>query len=365
MVLGFFGVLLLPSIVFAGPIVRTGDSVSVDADQMLESDFYGFGSSVTISGTAKQDAYIAGGTVTVNAPVEGDLTVVGGVVQVHASAPIKDDVRVVGGEVLIAGTVEGDVVVMGGKLTILSTANVKGDVMFVGGEALIEGDVLGSVIGTAEQVRINSHVGGAVSVRATRSLTLGDKADVVGDVTYKSRNDVARAQNAVVTGKVRKEEMPKVSPGSSVQFMVMQVLVALFAALTLFLMLRSSLERLVDRTIAAYGVQGLIGLAILLFTPLVGVLLVTSVLGSIVGVVVILMYAGLLIVTFATVGIVLGGVVERVVLKRQTLSFLGVVFGTIGCGLIAFIPVLGPILLFILFVIVLGGLGASLYRLIR
>lgn len=52
--------IFVPFSAFAGPIIRTGESVSIDATQSLKGDFYGFGSSVILSGDSENDAYIAG-----------------------------------------------------------------------------------------------------------------------------------------------------------------------------------------------------------------------------------------------------------------------------------------------------------------
>lgn len=354
---------LIPAMVSAGPIVRSGEAVSISADQVLKGDFYGLGSSVSISGVAEHDAYIGGGTVTVNAPVQGDLTVVGGVVQVHAA--VNDDVRVVGGEVLLAEPITGDVVVAGGVLKILSTATVGGDVLFLGGEATIEGDVAGSIIGTTERVRIDATVGGDVSVRATNSFTLGDNAQILGNISYKSQFDVIRAQDAEVTGTISKEAVVVESGNAWMQLLIMQILVLLFASLTLFLIAREPLAHLVERTVHSYGMQGLVGICVFLFGAPLGILLVTSVLGSIVGIALLFAYVLLLIISLIASGIVLGAVLERLILKKSTISFLTVIFGTIAIGILILVPVLGPLALFLLYIIILGGLSTGLYRLFR
>lgn len=93
--ISLFVLVCLPVFVEAGPIIRSGESVSIDADQVLKGDFYAGGASVSISGRAENDVYLAGGTVTVNAPVAEDLVVLGGVVQVHGE--VTDDIRVAGG----------------------------------------------------------------------------------------------------------------------------------------------------------------------------------------------------------------------------------------------------------------------------
>src|SRR5690606_8417442 len=197
---GFAAALLLifPLLASAETVVRAGHSVSIGASQIVETDFYAAGTSVTHSGQVREDLYAAAGSVTVNGPVGKDLTVIGGTVQVHA--PVGDDVRIVGGDVVIAGTVGGDVFVIGGMLRVLSSATVAGNVYFYGGEAEIDGPVAGSVMGRAESFTINSAIGG-MDVYAV-GVELADRASVRGDINYSAVSEITRAPGATVEGQV-------------------------------------------------------------------------------------------------------------------------------------------------------------------
>jgi cytoskeletal protein CcmA (bactofilin family) len=194
--------------VSAETIVRTGDSVSLAQNQTVEGDFYGLGSTVALSGTVTGDALIMGGTVTVNGSVAQDLFAVGGTVNV--SAPISDDVRIISGDVTISEPIAGSVVVVGGRLNILSSATIGGDVLFYGGDATIEAEVGGKVLGNAERIRIDGVVKGGVDVTSP-FLTLGERADITGDVRYVSQAELTRAAGAVVTGSVSKNDIPQAS----------------------------------------------------------------------------------------------------------------------------------------------------------
>lgn len=357
-VLGF-----LPTHVFANPIVRISEDVSVGKNSILEGDFYGLGSSITISGSAQDDVYVVGGVVTINGDILGDLTVIGGSVQIHGE--VKDDVRILGGDVSIAKPVGGDVVVIGGNVDILSTATVGGDFLFAGHKAEIDGEVSGSVYGTVAILNINARVGGDVSVTTDQQLTLRDEAEVQGNITYKSFLDIVRAQNAVVSGTIRKEKVEAITIAHEAQLIVIQLLILLFAVLSLFLLIRAPLERLVARTVSSFGKQGIIGLGVLIGMPLVGALLTVSVIGSIVGIVILIAYVLLLFIAWIVSGIVLGSLVKRALHKGERITLLTVVGGTILFGLMIFLPFIGPILTIAFVVVVLGGISMALYRFLR
>lgn len=361
MLAGVMGVLMLPYFVFAGPVVRGGDSVSVDATQVLEGDFYALGSTVQVSGSANEDVYIAGGKVTLNGITVKDLTVFGGTVGVHGT--VGDDVRVLGGDVILAGAVGGDVVVIGGSLSILSTAEIKGDVLFWGGDLTIEGVVQGVVHGSSERLRINSRVGG-VEYTVGRALELGDKAHVVGGLTHIGSGNLVRAQGAVVEGEVQRIER-SVSDKGGVPTIIVTLGMLLFSALALYFVMRKTLAGMVTTTLHTFGFYGLVGIGAGVLIPILSVVLFASVLGVLAGVVLLLGYFALLVLSCVTGMILLGVAVQKYGLKKENFSVLTPVIGVVAALVLSVIPYIGGLLLFGLTMCAFGAYVHTLYRLVR
>jgi len=359
----FLVVATLPSVVFAGPIIRSGETISVDANQTLKGDFYGFASTITLSGGAEDDVYLAGGTVTVNAPVEHDLVVAGGVVQVHGD--VQDDVRVIGGEVTLGKVVKGDVVVMGGTLTILSTASIEGDVLFLGGNLVIEGNVVGGVHANADTIRINSEIGGDVLLTAQSRFALGDKAKILGNVTYESYEDVIRAQDAQVVGEMRKTEVAPTSGSEVFRMYIMIGLALMFAALSIHFVSRKHMQQLMEDAARHIGVSGLVGLGILLVTPFVGMVLLVSMLGAFLGAILFAAYISMLVIALALAGVLIGHLMEKYLFKKYTITLSTILMGITVLIAAGFIPVVGPLVILASIVVVLGGLGMSFHRSVR
>jgi cytoskeletal protein CcmA (bactofilin family) len=362
-----YGVLLgfavLPHAVSASPIVRSGDTVTVSAEQVLESDFYGFGNTVSLSGEAQEDVYVVGGSVTVNAPVAKDLTVIGFGVRVHGE--VADDLRIIGGEVELAQPIKGDVVVLGGSLTILSTASVEGDVIFLAGSAVIDGSVKGSILGTADTIRIDAPVGGTVDVRAISELSLGDRAEIAGDVHYTSVSELVRAQEATIGGDVKKIATPAPVSDTFFRDLVLQILVMLFAALMAFLMLRPVITRVVDGAAFSYGTHALVGVGVFIALPFVSMLLMASVLGLVVGISLMCAYVLLIISSWVLTGIVLGSKIQEIVFQKEGVTILTVVLGTVLFNLVMAIPFIGFFIAMALTLIVQGSIVLLGYRALR
>ena len=352
-------VALIPSTTFASPVIRSGEKVTIGQDQVVTGDLYALGGSVALSGAVEGDVYVGAGVATLNAPIKADATVIAGTVQVHA--PITDDLRVVAGEVTLANEVHGDVVVLGGTLHVLSTATITGDVIFFGGELTIEGPVKGSLFGSADIVRIDTAVGGNIELTAYNEIALGDRANVEGYVTYKSRHEIVRSQNAVVVGAIQKESIALKDAASPQEFLI-PFFVLLFAALALFVLARKHLPPLVASTTKHYGQSGLIGLAILGGVPFVAVILFVSVFGFFVGLFLLAVYAALVMFSFALASIVVGVLVMRQLLKRGDVSLLSVGVGVLIMQVLLLIPYLGFLAVLALIAIVLGSVTTTIYQ---
>ncbi|QQR64471.1 hypothetical protein IPH92_02780 [Candidatus Kaiserbacteria bacterium] len=362
--LAFCALIFIPVSAFAGPILRTGETISVDAAQSLKGDFYGFGSTVSISGQGDNDVYIAGGTVTINAPILEDLTVVGGVVQIHGD--IGDDVRIVGGEVVLASPVKGDVVVFGGTLTILSTAQVEGDVLFMGQTLVIEGSVMGGIHGVAETARLNTEVEGDVSLRVENLFTVGDKANLQGNVTYESAHEVVRAQNAVVAGEMKQVQVREREYSMpTAQFALFELSILLFVALTLYVIGRRHVVRVVEYSFARLGMSGLMGLGILFAFPFIATLLFVSVLGIFAGIIFLFGYMLMILMALALMPIFVGYALQKVALRREGITLYTVIGGVALCVLLSLFSVAGGLILFACFVITLGALGTTAYHVLH
>ena len=162
------------------------------------------------------------------------------------NASVTDDVRIVAGEAVIDDYVGGDVFVVAGILKVLSTAHIAGDVIFYGVEGEINGEVGGSIYGTANRLRIDAHVANLVDVKVGTELTLGSKADIAGDVRYAGVNNLVRAQEAVIGGDIQhKESVAKVAEDPLRTFLI-PLFVSLFATLTLYLLFKREIERVIN-----------------------------------------------------------------------------------------------------------------------
>lgn len=339
----------------ARTVVRTGEQVSIADDQLIEGDLYAAANIVSVSGEVAEDMISAAGILTINGTIGTDALLVGGQVDVHG--PVGDDLRVLGGDVIIAEPVQGDVMVLAGSVHILSTASISGDLIIFAGEAEINGSIGGDIFGQVGSVRVDAQVAGDIDV-AAESLVVGDRAIIEGGVTYESDDELVRAQNARIDGEIIRND-PVVfgeNANSSIQSVLVPILIILFSVAVWFLLSRHSLDLVVAKTLTPSPRTLLLGLITILFGPLAFGILIVSVLGSIVGFVLLLMYVLIMLLSMVGTAAVLGQFVLKAANKPGTLSLIALLIGAVVYTVLLIVPVIGPILLIGVHVLVFGSL---------
>jgi cytoskeletal protein CcmA (bactofilin family) len=186
---------------------RSGDSVVIASDEVVDDDLYVVARSVSIEGVVRGDVVTAAREVELLGVVEGDLVAVGEKVVVEGR--VGDDLRAAGAVVELApsGSVAGDVVAAAGAFQ--TKASIGGDSAIGAAQAHLGGRVGGAVRAAAGAIRIDGEIVGDVDADvggepATWSwpgtpaldpvpagLTLGPSAHVGGDLRYRAPREAA------------------------------------------------------------------------------------------------------------------------------------------------------------------------------
>jgi hypothetical protein len=153
-----------------GGKLRTGDNVTVPADEKWRGDLYLLGGRVTVAGFVDGDLTVLGGQVDVTGTVTGDVLAAGGSVSIGGI--VRGDARLAGGQVTVGGTVRDDVAATGGQVTIPSSGEIGGDLIVSGGQVTMSGSVRGSVEGGAGNYTSGGEVRGTEHVVVAPSQSL-------------------------------------------------------------------------------------------------------------------------------------------------------------------------------------------------
>lgn len=165
--MGVLGLLVLVAgIALAGGSVedklRTGETITVNAGEVIGHDLYVTGGDVIVDGTIEGDLVVASGSVTINGTVEGD--VVAGTGRLIVDGEVGGDMRVGAGWITVSGAIGEDLLAGAGQIEIAAGAEIGEDFIFGAGDVIVDGDVSGSVYGSASTYNRNGSVGGTEHV---------------------------------------------------------------------------------------------------------------------------------------------------------------------------------------------------------
>ena len=205
---------------------RSGDTVVIESDEVIDDDLYVFAARLDLQGTVNGDVIFFGQTAIIDGTITGDLISAGQ--QIAISGQVEDDVRVAGYAVEVSGQVGDDLVAAGFSLWNGPDASLGGDVVFAGYQALLDGQVTGDASVAGGAVAIEGTIEGDATVDVSGSemdgggwmppgfpyvpgvpsvpsvptgLTVDDDAQINGDLSY-TANQRAEFPEDTVGGQI-------------------------------------------------------------------------------------------------------------------------------------------------------------------
>ena len=143
---------------------RSGDQITIEADQVIDDDLYVAGQAVTIDGTVHGDVIAAGQIINFNGTVDGSFIAAGQTVIVNGT--IRDTARIAAQALQFGNDarVGRDLMSAGYSLELRPSSMVGRDLAFGGYQALLAGDIGRNVRGDMRNLALRGAVGGDVNV---------------------------------------------------------------------------------------------------------------------------------------------------------------------------------------------------------
>jgi len=291
-----------------------------------------------------------GGDVVISQPVEGAL---------HALA----------GTVTIDAPVNGDVHAAAGDVHVGSTATIAGDLSLAAGHVTLDGAVRGDVNVAAGHVEIDGPVTGDASI-AAGSLELGPAARIQGRLTFHG-GDLHRDPAAQVVGGIahtRAQGWRTHERTAAWRFAHgwiwtagLVMLAALIAAL-----LPDASRRMAQELQEHPWITPLLGLVAIASIPIGAVLLILTIIGIPVALLALIGYAGLLLVAYAWVAVVVGGMLlDRVnpqTAARTAWRVGAAMLAMLALAILVRVPLVGGLVKLAALVVGVGMIVAAAFR---
>ncbi len=359
----FFFLISASAIPLYAAMVKSGDSVYLPESEENLHDLYLFGNTVTVDAPVTNDFITAGNTITVNGNITGNLMAAGNDITIRSS--INDSARVAGSTIVISGSVGRDLLAAGAHVRTTKDASISGDLLFAGGELRIEGPVNGNIHANGGKIFIDAPVSGNVDGNIGE-LTLGKNAIIAGNLNYTSDQKAEIQPGAVVRGRqeYRQGESKKNEPTGPASFfttgalykLTIDIIVSLLLITFVPMLVKSTLERAVNKPVASAGS----GFLLLIFLPLLSLFLFFLLW---VGVASFLFYGLLIILTIFLSKLLIGWWIMRWWSNRNKKDYIldwkAAIIGPVVAFIMIIIPVLGWLALIIIYLMTFGALARS------
>ncbi len=260
----------------------------VMAQEVSKSNAYLFGGELSLDGMELNDAYVAARTITAESlSSQGDIIMAA--LNINLAGNVGESLMAAGNNVSLHNlTIQEDLLVAGRNLVIDQDILVKGAAKIAGQTLEFHGAVKGTADLAAQEIILSGDFAGDVLVRTT-TLVIQDDTQIKGKLLLKGEPRLVVSQRADITGGITKEESEL---GNKVKDWEKRLswLTSSFLALPLLLGLGLAVFS-PERLPASSGLikkQALfmmgIGLGIILFFPIVGVMMMVTVIGIPIGV---------------------------------------------------------------------------------
>lgn len=358
----------------ASGAVRTGT---------INDDLFLAGTSVDVYATVMGDLFAAAGWLNINSDVADNLVAGGGMADI--AGKIQDDLIIAAAILDVAGSTGDNLVAAGGVVTVDGkvgrklfaaagrlrlgrNTTVARDAWLAAGAADLDGAIGGNVTIAAGSVVLRGRIEGNVEVTAF-SLDVADGAVITGDLVFRGPEPPEVAPGARVAGKIEhlmeapadREATDAADDGWPHMFWLIITLgLGLLLDVIMPRYLHVAGRRLVEQPFSCFG----LGLAVLVTTPVIIVVLIISVLGLAIGIAGIAAYGALLLLgpvvaLFGLNDFVLARLLPAAIRTpaRRRLAFVAAL---LLLSLLTRLPYVGTPLVW---VVTVTGLGAATWQL--
>lgn len=287
------------------------------------------------------DLMVAGGQSEISSTIDGDTYVASG--QINISGDISGNLIVAGGDITISGNIGRNLIVAGGQVILNNSSSVNGYMLVAGGKVDLQGKFLGPVKVGAGTLSIGNGavINGKLEADVSQS-NISQNAQILGTKTiniHEVKQPVPPSKNLLIGIGVAKYVYGFLS-----SLVVLLVFIKLLSETTKFKKIEFDLS---------WPILGW-GLIILIITPILFLILMTTIIGMPLSFMVLAIYLTVLYLSNIIVAIAVGKLItDKKILKIKNIYLQGIV-GLLLLSLLQLVPIIGGLIKFITVILGIG-----------
>jgi hypothetical protein len=262
------------------------DFVVVEKNQVVDQDFYASASVIEISGICKGDVYLAGTQILVDGVIEGDLICLSGSLQI--TGEVQGALRGLCGQSLISGKIGKNITLASAAFTSTPFSQFGSNVFLASSTADVSGIFLKDLYAGSTNIRFSGQDMGNAHFYAG-TIRLNSNAEIKGYLEYSSPNPVDIQKGALVGSVIEKKGANRIYSksmifnnimlGSKIAATLMNLFFTIMIGIILIKVWPSSFIRSLNNLKHHLAKSFMQGLAFLILVPLIGLVLLITILG--------------------------------------------------------------------------------------
>lgn len=354
----------------------------LEANETADKNLYVSGNTINVLGQTGGDLIGAGGNIFFSGSVLGDIAIAGGTIDCRGKT--EGDLRIAGGNLNIGGNVGGEVIALGGNISIISGSDIKGDVFIAGGNIIIDGKIGGNLEVLGGTIQINGIILGNVDIKKAETISFGEGTVIGGTLDYSSPKEAVISKDAKISGKINfkklepkvdlsknakdKSENKKIKMAGILGFLgsmwLLKLLMIITAAFVFYLLFLKNIQKSVQYSISKFWIEMLRGFVILIVIPAAIIISFISVIGTVVGIIGLCLYAIFVLLAVVYGMILAGSLASKYIFKESEykVNWKTVIIGVLLLWVAGLIPFIGWIISFAFFLVAFGSLFNFLHQ---
>lgn len=340
---------------------------AADADMSsirFGSDEFALGRHVRVLQPVSGDGFLAGHEVEVSSSVGGDLAAAA--TELRLSGRVGHNLYAAARRIELEGNVDGNARLAAADLHVAPGARIGGGSTLAAESIEFEGQALGYLTAAARSVSIDGHIGGDATVTAA-DLAIGPQAVIDGSLVFRGPRAPTVPSTARIHGGVRFIEQhrqrvaaPAFGVGAWLWLVGWMVAGALIIAIW-----PSFTSAVTSETARHHWYAALMGLAVLVVTPVAIALLLVTVIGIPVALLLLALYLLVLPLGYLAGAATIGDAVAARVPALSTAvgrRALALAITLLVLFLVKQVPFIGPLIAFLVLIAGMGGILLASHR---
>lgn len=363
---------IIPFGVFAYEL-KVEPDVSIGENYISDANLYIVSLHTWFNSTYEKDIVSASVDQTIGGITFGDLTLFGK--NINITGESFGDVRTIGDVVSISGVINKDLIIIGRHVVVSADAIINGDTLILANSVELQGQSLGNTQVTANMISVSGSIVGQTTFTGSKIL-FDSGAKIQTDISYFSPQraiinpgaDIQKELNFNQIDSITQNDVIKKLFFAFVSFWaIIKLIATLFVLFILIHLFKIPVQKIMERVKEKPIDSFLLGIGSLIGLPLLIVILFGSLVLIPVSIIVLCTFIVMIMLLPAMSAIIAACFYQIYIQKNAKISldFNLAVLMLILLTFINFIPYIGNVLMYVLYLVSFGAITRYLYDAIR